>query len=121
MMFDEKNETGVLINRGYKPGAATKIYDLLHDLPLEDWVKPETFEALAQDLRSPRVAIAELAFSHLLGPMSRGKIVELIAHKKLPLFNAADPLEQRRAFAARINELVSKKELPPSPTKKPGE
>ncbi len=108
VLFDENEKkgeaTGVLLTRINKVSDARTISDLLFDLPVENWRKPETFEALARCLRSPRVAIAELGYSHLLH-LARGV--------KLPPFNAADSLEERKKFAELIDNMVEKKQLPP--------
>jgi hypothetical protein len=50
------------------------------------------------------VAVAELAYFHLL-QLSRGA--------KLPAFNAADSVEDRRRFGEKIEEMVAKRQLPP--------
>jgi hypothetical protein len=107
--LDEKNGTGVLADRGYKPNEAKQVFDLLYPLPVEMWTKPETFEALGRYARSKRVAVAELAYFHLL-QLSRGA--------RLPAFNAADPVEARRKFAEKIEEMVSKKQFPPEEGKR---
>jgi hypothetical protein len=105
--------TGVLIDKVGKAGDARRIFDLLFDLPVEDWRKPETFEVLARCLRSPRVAIAELGYMHLLH-LSQGA--------KLPgPFNAADSLEQREEFSKKIQKMVEDGKLPPPlPDRKEG-
>jgi hypothetical protein len=109
VLFDEKKQTGILIDKTdrRKKSEAKRIYDLLYDLPAEDWTKPETFEVLARCVASSRVAIAELGYSHLL-VLSRG----LIDPKKMP-FNAADSIEDRRKFADKIEDMIARKQLPP--------
>jgi hypothetical protein len=109
---------GVLIDKVGKAGDARRIFDLLWDLPVEDWRKPETFEVLARCLRSSRVAVAELAYMHLL---------HLAQGVKLPPFNAAQSIEERITFADKVRDLVDKGKLPPplpdrkdEPKDKPG-
>jgi hypothetical protein len=104
LLYDDRTGKGALRDRKYKPGEASCIRDLLFDLPVEDWRKPETFEVLARCLRSPRVAIAELGYMHLLH-LSHGV--------RLPPFNAANSLEKRKAFAEKIADMVANKQLPP--------
>jgi hypothetical protein len=106
VLFDEKTQTGVLLDRKYTPAQAKTICDLLYDLPINSWARAETFTMLARHARSPRVAIAELAYSHLLA-LARGV--------QLPAFNAASSLDARRKFADRIDDLVARKQLPPRP------
>jgi uncharacterized caspase-like protein len=97
--------TGLLLAKRYRPREAESIRDLLFDFPLADCSKPETFDVLAQCLQR-KVAIAELAYYHLRA-LSRGA-------KLPPGFNAADPLDLREAYARRIEEMIAKKQLPPS-------
>jgi hypothetical protein len=109
VLYDGEKQTGILIDKTdkRKKGEAKRIYELLYDLPYEDWNEPATFEVLARCVASSRVAIAELGYSHLL-VLSRG----LIDPKKMP-FNAADSIEDRRKFADKIEDMVAKKVLPP--------
>jgi hypothetical protein len=65
----------------------------------------ETYEALARTLQSKNQAVAELGFQHLVG-LSRGLI-------RFPPFNAAMSLEDRKAYASAIDDLIEKKQLPP--------
>jgi hypothetical protein len=111
LLYDRKADTGVLRDKQYTKNEAQRIGDLLFALPHEDWTRPETFEVLASCVSSPRVAIAELGYSHLLG-LARGV--------KLPPFNAADPVEERKKFARKIEDMVARKQLPPPPERKEG-
>jgi hypothetical protein len=107
LLFDADNGTGVLRDKKYKPGEAKRISNLLYPMPFADWSKPETFEALARYTRDSRVAIAELGYYHLV-QLSRGA--------KMPPFNAADSREDRDKFATKIEEMITKKQLPPRPS-----
>jgi hypothetical protein len=106
VLYDDKADSGVLRDKKYKSSEARRIHDLLFDLPIETWTDPVTFELLAGCTRSPKVAIAELGYSHLL-QLARGV--------KLPSFNAADSIEDRRRFATTIDDMIAKKQLPPMP------
>jgi hypothetical protein len=105
VLYDEKTGSGILLDKKYKSSEARRIHALLFDLPIETWNEPETFELLANCTRSPKVAIAELGYSHLL-ELSRGV--------KMPSFNAADSVEDRKRFAAAIDDMIAKKRLPPN-------
>ena len=105
-LYNEKDRSGVLIDKKYKPREAETIYDLLHDFQPEDWRKVETFDALARNLLHRRTAIAELAYYHL---------EQLALGAKLPPgFNAADALEDRERYANLIMDMITKKQLPPT-------
>jgi hypothetical protein len=112
LLYDKKKLTGYLIDLKYRKADAEKVLDLLYDLPPSGWRRPETFEYLANALESPRVAIAELAFWHLR---------RLAGKVKLPLFNAAAPLEDRRKAADEVRKLIASGKLPPpAPKAEPG-
>jgi hypothetical protein len=103
-LYDEKGRTGLLVDKRYRPTEAQTVLDLLHDFREEDHRKPETFEALAQVLESRRVALAELGWWHLN---------RLAAGVKLPTFNAAGPLEDRRKVADAVRKTIEDGKLPP--------
>lgn len=106
-LFDEKTGTGLLIDKRYRKGEASTIYQLLHPLLAEYLGKVETYEFLAQCLGHRRIAIAETGYWHL---------VWLSGGVKLPQgFNAADPQETREKFALAVQGLIEKKLLPPAP------
>src|SRR5262249_18454256 len=98
ILYDEKNRTGILLGKKYKTREAVRVSDLLHDLPPETWDNPETFEVLSRCLRSPRVAVAELGYSHLL-QLARGV--------KLQPFNAAASMEDRKRYADAIDDMIA--------------
>jgi hypothetical protein len=106
LLFDDKRPSGVLIDRGYRGSEARAILELLCNLPAGTDDKLDTFLLLAGHLQGPHVALAELAYFHLLR-LARGA--------KLPAFNAAAPLEERRRFAETIMDMVLNKPLPPPP------
>ena len=84
--------------------SAEAIFQLLHPLLAEDLGKVETYEALAQCLKSRKVAIAELGYWHLIW-LSGGKLPQG--------FNAAMSQEDREKYAAQIHIMIEKKQLPP--------
>jgi hypothetical protein len=111
MLYDQKTSTGVLLDKKYKQREAETIYDLLHDFSPENWNKVETYQALARSLQHKRVAIAELAYYHLVR-LARGVM--------LPKgFNPAAPIEDRERYAAQIEAMIEKKQLPPPPPERP--
>src|SRR5262249_31665591 len=108
LLYDPKNENkkaGLLRSKGFSNNEAAIIYSLLHDFNDQQRNNPATYEALASDLEHKRVAIAELAWWHLLR-LAMGV-------KELPAFNAAAPMEDRKRVEAVIMDLVKKNKLPP--------
>src|SRR5262249_6020838 len=104
-LYDEKTGTGLLIEKYKKKSEAEAIFQLLHPLLAEELAKRETYEFLARCLQHKKVAIAELGFWHLLW---------LSGGAKLPAgFNAAMPLEDREKYAAAIQAMIEKGQLPP--------
>jgi hypothetical protein len=103
---DKKSGTagGLLLERKWSADEAHTLFDLLHDFKDEERGNPDTFEALAGLLASRRVALAEIAFWHLR---------RLAGGVKLPAFNAAAPLAERKKSAAAVRALIEAKKLPP--------
>jgi hypothetical protein len=110
-LYDEKTKTGELIRKGYRPNEAETVFSLLHNFKDEDRRNPDTFEALADQLRSKKVAIASLAYWHLVRMALPEKL-------KVP-FNPADPQEERDKAATEVKDLVTKRKLPPPPPARP--
>src|SRR5262249_26194658 len=104
LLYDKKNNTGVLVDKKYKSADAQTIVELLHFYKAEDWRNPDTFKALAKKVASNKVAVAHLVYWHLL---------RMAYPTKLPAFNPAAPLEDREKFADSINDLVDQRKLPP--------
>jgi hypothetical protein len=100
--------TGLLVDRKYRSSEAQTLFDLLHDFSVEDARNRDTYDALARYLESPKVAIAELAYWHLLRLTFGSKV-------KLPLFNGAAPPEDRKRAADQVHDLVKNGKLPPPP------
>lgn len=107
VLYDEKANKGLLVDRKYKKGEAETFVDLLHPFQAQDMNKAETFEALGEWLRHRKVAIAEMAYWHL----------QWLSHgAKLPGgFNAAMPQEDRERYAGDIKKLIEAKKLPAPP------
>jgi hypothetical protein len=105
-IYDPKTGTGVLTSMKFRKSEAETIFEMLYDFNFADWNKADTFEALSRYLAHRRVAIAQLAFARLV-QMARGA--------KLPPFNAASPQDDRERYAKQIDEMISKKQLPPPP------
>lgn len=116
-LYDEKDgkETGLLLERNFKPGEAKAVRDLIYPFRREKLGEAETYELLVARLQSPKVAVAEMAFQHLAG---------LCPPQLLPPgFNAAAGGDDRRLYADKVQALIDKKQLPPMPPaeKKDGE
>ena len=112
-LFDEDKKpfTGILRNKGFKKVEAARFLTLLHPFLFEELTKVETYGDLAADLESSRIAIAEMAYYHLLG---------LSGGVKLPAgFNAAASIDDRERFAGEVQKLIDKKLLPPAPAPPP--
>ncbi len=115
-LHDEKTGAGALVVRadgapGYTRGEAQNILEMLFDFPDEARRNPDTFLALADKLESTKVAIAELAYWHLL---------RLSFPEKLPAFNAGKAIGDRKLAAEAVRRMVEGGKLPPgrAPAKK---
>jgi hypothetical protein len=103
-LFNKKDNTGLLLDKKYKPREAEKMHHLLYPPMAEDLGKQETYEALAAGLKHNKPAIAELCFLNLL----------FLAPTKMPPgFNAAAGYDERERYAAKIQEMIDKKQIPP--------
>jgi hypothetical protein len=109
-LYDGRTKAGALIDRKYRAGEAQTILDLLFDVAVEERRDPDTFKALARNLESRRVAIAELAYWHLL---------RLSQPVKLPAFDAAASVEDRKTVADQVRKMIDAKKLPPPAPKEP--
>ncbi len=101
-----KMKTGALIDAKYRPPQAQTILEMLFDFPDADRRSPETFELLASRLADRKVAVAELAYYHLL---------RLSFPEKIPGFNAGLSFEERERVAAQVSKLIETHKLPPAP------
>ena len=113
LLYEEKdgNATGVLLDKKFKKREAERILTLLHPLLAEELGKPVVYQDLAADLESSRIAIAEMAFWHL---------VWLSPGVKLPMgFNAAASIDERERYSGEIQKMIDKKLLPPTPPPPP--
>jgi hypothetical protein len=111
LLYDEKTETGLLIDKNYRKREAEAVVQLLHPFQVQDLTKIETYEALARGLQHRKIAIAEMAFWHLIW---------LSGGAKLPAgFNAALPVEDRERYAAQIQAMIEKRQLPAPPERPP--
>ncbi len=115
LLFDPKTRTGLLTDKKtYRAGEAETVVQLLHPLLAEQLTKPETYEFLAQALRHRKVAIAEMAYWHLVWLCQPANV-------KLPQgFNAAAPIEDRERYSQQIVKLIEDKKLPPAAGPAPG-
>jgi hypothetical protein len=74
-LFDSTHQTGVLIDKKYKPGEANLVMLLLHYLGEFERKEPETWDLLLQCLRHKRLAIRDLAYSHLVVLVPQGRSI----------------------------------------------
>jgi hypothetical protein len=106
-LYDPKTKTGRLLEgQKYRTKEAEVISMLLHDFTDVAQQNPETYQLLANELVSDKVAIAELAYWHLR---------HMAFGAKLPPFNAAAPQEDRKAARAEVLKLIDDGKLPPRP------
>jgi hypothetical protein len=114
LLYDVKKKTGLLLKtQKYRPQEAENILQLLHNFSEEARKSAETYEYLAYCLTHEKVAIAHLAWWHL---MNMG-----LAGVKLPPFNAALPKEAREMAANEVRKLIRDGKLPPAaPSAPPG-
>ncbi len=108
-LFNPKAKTGILTERKrYTDREAERIFTLLHDFDEEQTFRVETYEKLAHDLLSNKVAIAELARWQLYR-LTRFQGVSVPSIDK---FNAASPRDVRAAAYQEVLEKIDKGELP---------
>jgi hypothetical protein len=108
-LFDPKTKTGILKEqKRYTPSEAERIFALLHDFSEEEIFAVETYDKLARDLVSPRVAIAELARWHLY----RLAKIQGVSIPSLDKFNAAAPRDVRQVAYTEVKDKIDKGELP---------
>jgi hypothetical protein len=116
-LFDPKTGRGLLRDDlGYTTEQAKRILLLLRDPTDEMIFDPKFYSALAEDLASDKVALAELAHWWL------SRIVLQLFHLDLPSlrnFNAAWPQDKRIAAKREVDEAIRQGLLPPSEPGKP--
>lgn len=106
-LFDRKDKSGLLVTKYNNEVVAEALYGLLFFYTPDKWFQKETFEELALLLKHKNVALAELAYHHLI-PLSRGAV-------PYPPFDAGSGLEQRATFAGVVDAAIEKGQLPPRP------
>jgi hypothetical protein len=104
-LYDAATKSGFLIDKKYTPGEAAIVLKLLHYFDELEVKERETYEFLAGNLTSNKVAIRELANWHLVN-LARGV-------KSIPQFNAAWDQDKRNRAAAEWMKMIDNKELPP--------
>jgi hypothetical protein len=127
-LFDPKTNKGILREQKmYTAREAERIFALLHDPDENQIYSVETYDRLALDLASNKVAIAELARWQLY----RLALIQGVKIPSLDKFNAAAPREDREVAYSEVRDKIDKGELPaqgipsekgnggPSPGKKP--
>jgi hypothetical protein len=106
-LFDRKGDTGLLLDKKYRPSEAETVLELLHDLPADDVRKAETYDRLGAYLDNDRMAIRQLAWWHLQRlAVARGV--------KAPAYDPAGEAKQRRDAAAWWQKQAADGKLPPS-------
>jgi hypothetical protein len=112
-LYDPKaSKPGPLLSQQkYTKAEAERIFVLLHDFSEEEILAVETYEVLARDLASNKVALAELARWHLyrLARLQGVSLPSLESNK----FNAAFPRDVREAAYREVQDKIEKGELPP--------
>lgn len=114
-LFDSKTNKGLLTKMSMPTDDAKRIVELLHDPNAEQvFSSREFYESLAQDLVSSNVAIAELARWWLLKLVGMWqKAIPDLKTPRLKTFNAATPIEQRRAAMEEVMARIHEGLLPP--------
>lgn len=108
-LFDPKTmKSQLLSQQKYKPHEAERIFVLLHDFSEDEIFAVETYELLAGDLISDKVALAELARWHLYR-LTRLQGMTLPSVDK---FNAAFPRDIREIAFREVRDKIEKNELP---------
>jgi hypothetical protein len=107
-LYDKATNTGFLKDKGFSPGEAQIVLDLLHDFSPAKARQPETYELLAVYLLRDKQAIRQLADFQLRGNLLAGTGV------KMPAF---DPVtggeDQRQAASLAWKDLIAKGQVPP--------
>jgi hypothetical protein len=108
-LFDPETKTGILRDKKmYTISEAETIFVLLHDFSEEEIFAVETYDKLARDLVSTKVAIAELARWHLY----RLAKIQGVSIPSLDKFNAATPRDVRQVAYIEVKGKIDKGELP---------
>jgi hypothetical protein len=110
-LFDRKNKTGLLIDRGFSPETAEVILELLYGPSAEARKQPETYSALIAYLKHERLEVRELAIWNLyyLVP-ERGR--------KIP-YNPAGNTDQLNAAYEGWKKLIPEGTVPPEQAGRP--
>src|SRR5205823_6255733 len=115
--YDKTNKSGLLVTKYRRDAEALMLYGFIFAYPEAKKNLPETYDSLAQGLRSKNVAIAELAWQHLNDLTLEAQRQGQVRFDKINgrPFNAAAPWEERRDFANGIDDLIRDEKLPPRP------
>jgi len=116
-LFDPQTGKGLLPSElGYTAEESKRILDLLREPTDEEIFSPKFYMALARDLASDKVALAELArwwLSRLALGLFRLDL------PKLKNFNAAMPQDRREAARREVEQAIGDGRLPPAESGKP--
>lgn len=105
----DKEKAGPLLSQqNYQAGEAKRLFILLHPFSEEEIFNTETYELLASDLASEKVAIAELAHWHLY----RLVRIQGVNLPVLDKFNAAFPRDVRQNVFREVRDKIDRGELP---------
>lgn len=109
-LYDVQKRTGLLTeNRKYLTGEAETLLKLLYGFSSAELRSPDTYRVLADYLRSPKIAIRELAIGVLI---RNGAPVK---------YNPAWPEIERKKAAAEVEKMVDEHKLPPQQKAPPGQ
>jgi hypothetical protein len=112
-LFNPETKTGILKEKKmYTTSEAETIFALLHDFSEEEIFAVETYDKLARDLVSTKVAIAELARWHLY----RLAKIQGVNIPSLDKFNAAAPRDVREVAYTEVKDKIDKGDLPLRPS-----
>jgi hypothetical protein len=112
-LFNPQTKTGILKEKKmYTTSEAETIFVLLHDFSEEETFAVETYDKLARELVSTKVAIAELARWHLY----RLAKFQGVSIPSIDKFNAAAPRDVREVAYTEVKDKIDRGDLPLRPS-----
>ena len=112
-LYDRKNKTGLLIDRGFSAETADVILELLYGPSAEARKQPETYSALIAYLKHDRLEVRELAIWNLLF------LVPERGHKLAATYNPAGGADQLNDAYEKWKKLIPEGTVPPEQSGRP--
>jgi len=98
------------LQKKYKSSLAEIIMELMHPLSDKQMREPETYETLIAHLNDDKIAVRELAYTHLSALVPQGRDIP---------YDPAGTTEQREYSYQQWKKLIPTGKLPPSPSQAP--